>query len=207
VTPFRFPFSTPPSCLVAFQVTVRRDTALCPTSTPTCLTPHHNANSSRRAPTQTVRSGIQAPFLAPQLTVLVYRLYRLLALEQFRGFLRKRFGEEEGSVLLFKRILKKTGRKSSYLAGFDLQQTKLSVSRWLSQPWSFCLCLWQVSSPYTHPHLHSLCQQVFHKHTDSLHSNSIDKTYWSCCCRPQDVTVYWLFLAKLHVTYISPYLR
>ena len=30
-----------------------------------------------------------------------------------------------------------------------------------------------------------LCQQVFRKHTDSSHSNGIDKTYWSCCSRPQ----------------------
>ena len=35
-----------------------------------------------------------------------------------------------------------------------------------------------------------LCQQVFHKHTDSSYSNSTDKIYWSCCSRPQDVTVY-----------------
>jgi len=32
-----------------------------------------------------------------------------------------------------------------------------------------------------------LCQQVFCKHTNSSHSNRIDKTYWSCCSRPQDV--------------------
>ena len=39
-----------------------------------------------------------------------------------------------------------------------------------------------------------LCQQVFRKHTDSSHSNRIDKTYWSCCSWPQDVsllTVSW----------------
>ena len=51
-----------------------------------------------------------------------------------------------------------------------------------------------------------LRQQVFRKHTDSSHSNGIDKTYQSCCSRPQDVTVYQLNFAKLHVTYISLYL-
>ena len=35
-----------------------------------------------------------------------------------------------------------------------------------------------------------LCQQVFRMHTDSSHSNSVDKTYSSCCSRPQNVTVY-----------------
>ena len=34
------------------------------------------------------------------------------------------------------------------------------------------------------------CQQVLRNHTDSSHSNSIDKTYSSCCFRPQDVTVF-----------------
>ena len=35
-----------------------------------------------------------------------------------------------------------------------------------------------------------ICQQVFHNHTYSSHSNRIDKTYCSCYSRPQDVTVY-----------------
>ena len=35
-----------------------------------------------------------------------------------------------------------------------------------------------------------ICQQVFHKHTYSSHSNRIDKTYCSCYSRPQAVTVY-----------------
>ena len=45
---------------------------------------------------------------------------------------------------------------------------------------------WQIVL-FSHSSL--LCQQVFRKHTDSSHSNSIDETYWSCCSRPQDVTV------------------
>ena len=62
-----------------------------------------------------------------------------------------------------------------------------------------CYQLHSGSATYTWHHwgainsilvLLHLCQQVFHKHTDSSHSNSIDKIYWSCCSRPQDVTVY-----------------
>ena len=45
-----------------------------------------------------------------------------------------------------------------------------------------------------------LCQQVFHKHTDSSHSNNIDKTHWSCCSRPQDEDVSLLTVSQTVLT-------